>query len=253
MTEFANAEDHADTLALSGPLRNRLTIGHLFLWTTTTAASIAILRPYTVEGGHDPSDVEAVWYYRTQQLMLVGIAPIVGAGLAAMVLAVRAWFRRSPPFPTQPGHWLLFAIGIKTATVLSLLCIARIVHSPSQLAEIFEFVFPMAIVFSFVATGVMLFSVASREHFVPRWRAGLRIVGACLVAFPIFQCCMPIYLGGWLGLSTLCVWFGAPSVVVAISVFDFAKGARHDVLHWLGVMSFPALAAALSTAVLLGF
>src|SRR5262245_17595331 len=156
---------------------NRLTIGHLLLWTTTTGVVAAIIRVENISQGsvQSPTAQEA---FRRWILTILAIllAPILGASLTAPVLTIHQWLTGRARFPSQPGHWLALALGIIATMTLLLLSVAEMASSPSPLAEALEQVGALGLVGAAVGLAILLARIASTSPYPLRWTMCLRIV-----------------------------------------------------------------------------
>jgi hypothetical protein len=103
------------------PVHNRLRIGHLLLWMTSTAAVMALFQPerIAISAADDPAAAvsETVYTNWSELILLLAIGPALGAGVAGTFLALWRCLWRRPGFPTQAGHWLLVVMGAATLTV----------------------------------------------------------------------------------------------------------------------------------------
>jgi hypothetical protein len=92
----------------------RLSIAHLLLWTTMSAALLGIDRALEWWGPRNSS--REVF----GQFMALCYAPLFGASAAATCLMAWRWIMGGPRFPSQPGHWLLVVSGLSAIVSLGL-------------------------------------------------------------------------------------------------------------------------------------
>jgi hypothetical protein len=163
---------------------NRLGVGHLLLWTATTAVVFATL--VTIEERHvarfSGRNVQqnelSVRIHRAHYWLGLAVAPAYGASIAAMALASWRLMIQRPGFPTQPGHWLLIAAG-----VLPIAIGAAILNTAStqRLAPV------MICWLGLVCLAIVVATAANFVNRPPRWSRTFRLGswGLILIAFQL--------------------------------------------------------------------
>ena len=106
---------------------NRLSIAHLLLWITTTAAVFGFLQRHSPESSPPVSSGDARLDQIREQvreverwefISMLTFAPAYGVTLAGVILAAWRVATRRFGFPTQPGHWLLLLLAIIPAMAM---------------------------------------------------------------------------------------------------------------------------------------
>jgi hypothetical protein len=235
---------------------NRLKIAHLLLWITTTAffLSIARLEIRSWETVQPETAQEAFRNWLRITVMLA-TAPIAGAGISAVALAVYRWLTGGLRFPSQPGHVLLLAIGIPAFVSsgfyileLAIPSVFRFLRSgpAGQMADLAMHFGPPA------ATAIAIVWMSYREHFPLRWQLTLYLSSASLVAVFAWVACMYVFafyayrnwsIGVASGVAILCA--GNSASIIALSTTDLMTRHRYDVFHWAGIVGWPVLLASL--------
>ncbi len=85
-----------------------LRIAHLMLWTAGSAVILAMYRGIFDE--IEPSVPHAIRLILTVSLLLGSM--ICGAAISSVAVFLYRRFTKGPPFPVQPGHWLLLILGV---------------------------------------------------------------------------------------------------------------------------------------------
>ena len=215
---------------------NRLSIAHLLLWMTTTAAVLAFLQRHSPEwqapfsSGNEAFDqavAQSREVERWEFISLMGIAPAYGAALASAILAGWRLASGRRGFPVQPGHWLLLLIMLIPVVA----ALASLLDSLVQQASI-------AAIGLLYATGITA-AAALTTRSPPRWH---RAYVLTMFGMMILLCQLGLVMGiGPNPLSgfviAISLLFLVSGLVAALgsSVLDLTARERFDYLHWTGV------------------
>jgi hypothetical protein len=222
----------------------------MLLWTATTAIVLAYMQTReppplakmglgTVLTQGEYFDLrmsrvrQAFWRrLRTQHVVGLVAAPIYGAALASVVLAVSHRVRRRDSFPVQPGHWLLMAIAAVSVVVAVVWPLLRRLPLPANAAD-------------FVAMGIVtgilaLCTIRIRAPYYWRIPLGLATLGCgltCLSAllgvFSSSHDPLPFIFSGFMvGLLAIAA---APITALLCAGFDAAERKEFDIFHWIGL------------------
>lgn len=205
------------------PTPERLSIAHLFLWTTMSAALLGFDRALGLWGPRDSS--REIF----GQVMAFCYAPLFGAGATAVVLAIWRRLRGGPSFPRQPGHWLLMVSGLSSITSLCLRALFAAVTTERWWPVDFLVVRFFAL---FVGLVVLVTAARSVSGYwrVPFWigvgSALLSLLGS--VFFVVDEFWLVRNFDTFLyALLTVCV--------LTCCAIDLAKHTPRDYLHWAGI------------------
>jgi len=233
---------------------NRLSIAHLLLWTATTALAVGTIMPDPIDAPFQsdmPAEVRAYLSRQQQQWRMATVltGPVLGAGLAALVIATWRRWRHQPGFPTQPGHWMLMIVGMCTVAAMDLALVNRLSRFNSNLIlSSLVLIFWVTCLVTLILLAVAYFRVSEP---LP-WKCVFAIAGVNVGLF-FFGCCgFPLGEPFPFQLITLAVFHATPISVVVAAVLDVLSGRAHDVFHWVGVVAVPALAVILSGLTFLG-
>ena len=215
---------------LPSPARQRLSIAHLLLWMAGTAIALAFFR--TFFAGDQPAGVQApLRFFALLQ------APIVGAALGSLPLAVWQALHGKRGFPHQPGHWLLVLQGISFLAGIIVTLITQPAEPPigySQLsltAATREF---WRLVPTLAVTLLVLTQVRELRW---RWMFGLMAIGYGTCVFfgsRALGATIDLY-----HLGTAFLWlFQTSSAIVLVGcvIIDRNIGIERDFLHSAGVV-----------------
>jgi hypothetical protein len=198
---------------------------------TTTAFTLAVISPELAREENLASKV-----------FVIAVAPILGASIASLLLALWRTLRGGPPFPTQPGHWLLVAVGIIAGTFMVLMAIGRMLPSPSPAMESFEFFFAVFIVIAAIVSAILLAIAAINDQLPLHWRLALRVVAASIGLIFACGCMMPLHgPASWAAPLAITIYLSGPGAVVSAAAADTVTGTRYDVFHWAGVATIPLM------------
>jgi len=230
------------------PRRNRLAIAHLLLWTAATGLVLVYFQshrpppPDTIGFAsfltQPGADVKAEMAKARQRIWrnwqrgyLVGLAfaPIYGAALAGIGLAIGRTVTGRFGFPAQPGHWLLLEIGGMTGIVAS----SHLLGSLPISADGHEFV--LASLMLVVATAAAL-GVGHSPWRLPMATAACGLAVICLAYVISFQS-RSIEPPGLYGVGLLVIAL-VPFLALLAIALDLADRRRYDLFHWFGVAAF---------------
>jgi uncharacterized membrane protein HdeD (DUF308 family) len=209
---------------LSQPPPERLSIGHLLVWTTMCAVLLGFQRAMS---SREPglaffSDVVAFLK-----------APLFGAGLGACLLAVWRIVYGGPQFPRQPGHWLLVVSGLRSIDSLAFLTLISL--SRYRLP-----VLSMLLGIQLVLGGAtaVCFAMAARDvrgiwRLVMFWGHCSSLI-MLLATFGMLRAPNSSVLHSRLDTALYCL-LSAATFVAAMN--DLYNDKRRDFLHWTGVMT----------------
>jgi hypothetical protein len=217
------------------PLRiSRVSIADLLLITLGTAIVIWFWLP--LEGKLN----------RSETAVTIAFAPLYGSAIAAVLIALFRAHRILPPFPTQPGHWLLLLVGVTFVAVGLLAKATDLESSNAPRGEIWKFwqvVCILAVGFLFLFSAGMLFTVAfGVVEESARWRWFFQLTAALIVTLFFGGCCVDP-----LGSPPMLFLLAIPLVglfililvaAVAAIVEDRLHRLPRDFWHWLGLAAF---------------
>jgi hypothetical protein len=225
---------------------NRLSIGHLLLWTAATAVVLAAImpeRPYPDVPEEFPEELrqQFVWRQHALRLAVVAVAPILGAGLSGIAIAACRATRRRPGFPAAPGHWLLMVLGAVALAGL----FARFHDFTEQWPGPWTEAMVMVLWLMALSPLVMLLVAMAKVREPTRWHRVFVFAGCNVALYAVFAClAFPVFPAPWVSwLFALALVMATPLSVVVAAVRDWQLGARYDVFHWAGVSAVPPLAA----------
>ena len=222
-------------LPASTTVGNRLSIAHLLLWMTMTAAVFGFLQPHVpadeqASTGNPRLDQSLRRSHEAQHwgfISLLVFAPAYGATLAAVGLAGSRWVRRRFDFPAQPGHWLLFVLAVIPATACS---VAVLSPSPSDFPA-----FCGALLYVTIVSACEAVQIRKPK----RWRwvfilaaSGFLIVWGDVVFDALSRDVVGPRMFAVVGLVALiCSLLTA----LACSALDLTAAEHYDVFHWTGI------------------
>jgi hypothetical protein len=220
----------APTASYVHPPQPPLSIAHLLVWTAGTAVILAVGRVYFTFT-ELPESFRT--YFNVQQLVY---SPLAGAAVSSLILLVYRRLTSGPPFPAQPGHWLLLVHGLQTAVGwIAHLVLVTLRRSYLDMPGVLVLVAVCGV--GAVASGVACWRLRDRGA----WRLyllvsallDLLVAGGWLFAFYApyigtgympFAPALQILGGLLLGLALL-----------GLVVVELVRGVRRDWLHWVGV------------------
>ncbi|WP_254512745.1 hypothetical protein [Anatilimnocola floriformis] len=209
---------------LKQPHEERLSIGLLLLWTAVTAALLGYDRATS-----QPSNGELGSF---PLLMAFVVSPLVAVGLSAWVLMLWRWYTEGPPFPSQPGHWLLLAFGFTSVATLLMRMMTFISLTGLPGSSFYVGVNFVALAFAMILN--IAASIATRD----RWRI-LFAIGVAANALAIFMMLLLRldfqFLVAVNLLRQLLGW-GYGLALLVLAVADLRQGVRRDNVHWIGVI-----------------
>ena len=206
----------------------RLSISHVMLWMATTGVLFGLLRPtfqmdFSIGGAESGVRDFKILLFK---VVLAVFAPIEGAALAGFLLAVWRLVRPGPPFPAQPGHWLLIIFGGRVLVFITSLILSemRLVYSESAALKVIHFlnwVVPIALC-ALATTWIC-------RHNFYAWL--LPIVGVAIPLIGYFD----------LSVAMSAVVFNIISAITSAAfvgaiIADIVQGTRCDFFHWTGVV-----------------
>ena len=247
-------ESHPESIGenpFGPPAQPPLRIAHLMLWTAGTALVLGMYR-----ATYDSIDYELPNSIRTIFNVNRILSSIIhGAAIASVVIFVHRRLTKGPPFPVQPGHWLLFIQGLLVLITLPGWSVFVLLQSQGTFDGGTRWITPdiLFVGLQVLSHGTTIGTygwalrrlqaerrwrllfwlelgfgicnlLASLAGFVP-WLPGLRVLG--------FQ---------WMGATVPAVW------LLVAALLDWRRRARRDWLHWTGVVEqLSGAALALST------
>lgn len=199
----------------------RLSILHLLVWTATSAAMLAVYRPF---GGVDAKLTTWEIAYEIGCCIYGGI---VAGGV--FMWAARAWRRER--FPVEPGEWLFVVQGgtVVLLATMSLLGIPfREIGGELRLLAL-----------GFVAMGMLPVFLCRQGR---AWRLFFSVFALlyCTPLILLYPTAGKLFLAPVLILRTfaaLAFWLMVLALLFLIGAVatDYGKGTRRGWVHWLGV------------------
>lgn len=231
---------HPPTAAMVGP-ENRLTVSLLMVWTFAVAVVLVWHQPWVVvrlpEG--------PVWMLgglvRGEAIRLL-VAPAVGCGVGSVLYWLVPGLRRNP-FPCQPGHWLLLALGFFwIAAAVAPSCSSTLSRFAVETLRPPEGGAPTwpTLAGLFVTAAVLILGSGAGNMYL-RWRLGLLMLAAAL----LWRCHLLAnnlegarldWLDHWRERELLLSlnWTSAV-LLVGLAIADRTLNIRRDVMHFAGI------------------
>lgn len=206
------------------------------LWTAGSAVILAMYRGmYAWSESEMPDAMRAVFNVHR---ILCSI--IYGAAYASVAVFLHRRLTKGPPFPVQPGHWLLFNQGLLVLVILPAWCVFALLQSQG-ISD--RFTLPSVL---FVGLQVLTHGTTvgangwalRRLQAERRWRLLFWIelgFGVCNLLASLTELVWWSPAARVLGFQWMSSFVPAAWVVVA-SVLDWRRRARRDWLHWTGVV-----------------
>jgi hypothetical protein len=222
-------------LAESGPPDpgERISILYLMVWTAGSAVILAFYRQsMSLTQGQPASPFNPTWL---QTAYAVLMSPLQGAGVAAVGLMMWRRFRGGPPFPRQPGHWLLVISGVTALLSWPVYLITHQLFQNGRSAYLVFYLVPLMFVFYALAAYAM-----TKMPGEPRWRKMFLIWILANVVILLGMCCFGnfgyVNYGNWWGrFPDLLIGVAVPLAFLITGILDKAVSAKRDHLHWAGV------------------
>lgn len=164
------------------------------------------------------------------QVMALSYAPLFGASASAAVLMTWRIATGGPPFPREPGHWLLVVSGVTAIASLSVRGVFAALTT--------ERLWPID--FLVIRCGVSLLGIAFNLMAAVKLSSYWRFTFGIAVALNLVTLLASVLIG--IGafefgryLDTATYVLLTLSVVIAAAI-DLAKRTPRDYLHWTGVV-----------------
>lgn len=227
------------------PRRPRLSIAHLMLWTLGTAIVLAFSRAQFAGFESATSGDSVSTYLRVSAIVT---APFTGIAMAFVIASLWRIYWRQPLPISQPGHWILFIVGIvfllqAGEQIVDKALFSYLAEDPDMTALLFLSSLSQAFIYG--VTAGLSFWAWRRTREAPSWRFFFAATAAAngltalspivlLVSMIIKQAGMPLTIA-----------FGIIFVPVSIAwliSFPWAVGRdlfcreRRDALHWAGAI-----------------
>lgn len=227
------------------PPTKRLSIADLFVITLGAAIAIWFLQ-------------QPATFLDNRAVILVNVvmSPLYGLSIAALILATYRLLRASPPFATQPGHWLLLIVGTMFAGI-GLLAKAAPAAFSSEHPESWGVLAVIGLVLAgwLLASSLILIYRCGRDASEDQPR-NWRVVFQWLVIAPITVFFGGCLLPGGLGVFVLpMLMIFLPPIVLYVALLraialDLWRKDYRDHWHWLGVAAFLGLPTHIALLVL---
>lgn len=221
------------------PAQPPLSIAHLMLWTAGSALILAI----------DPQALDEVEFATPGDLRTIITvhrlfsSTIYGVAIASVAIFVHRRFRKGPPFPVQPGHWLLFIQGLLVLFTLPAWSVFVLLQSRWISDGDIRWFTPSIL---FVGLQVLSHGITiggygwalRRLQAERRWRLlfwfelGLGVCNllACLTEWVRWWPASSFLAFEWMSAFVSAVW------LVVVAILDWRQRTRRDWLHWTGVV-----------------
>ena len=133
--------------------------------------------------------------------------------------------------PRQPGHWLLVIAGFHALVSWPLYLLTRKMFDMSLIIFIISYRLPLTVLFFVLAGYAMTRMPAERM-----WRK-MFLFWILANAIPLLGfCCFETFaLRSYFSIPDLLVGIALSMAFLLTGFLDFARGARRDHLHWVGV------------------
>ena len=211
----------------------RPSISHLMIWTTCSAAYLAIVRWLS------PPEAQQGF-----QGVYMVYAVLTGATFMGAVVLVGERIRRGRPMMRQPGHWLLLVPSVVLLLYIPLMAtLNRLVQSDSgPIAFYPQHYLAYAAVFAFAPVAYTVAACTARSR---SWR----VIHIAMVVATAAQCGQFLLigmnvLGGTLAvIMSMVMQWAKPVIAIGIlmlGIAEFARGPKRDWLHWTGITTMVA-------------
>jgi hypothetical protein len=211
-----------DTLAPTHDAsRPHLRLHHFFALTAVAAVILALMGPVFAQWSESDNRLPQALVVASMAWSLMYMFCIAVAATAVAYGVI--WRRQGIPFFNQPGHWLLFEIGVLgVLSFVPSVFIFRLVQSEGNSYSFSAYQAYQIASFAFVATQVVVnIYIAWKKCREKRWRAVFLVKAVPAVS----QIVRPIPIGAIVVMTAL---------VFAV-IGDRRSGAERDVSHWCGV------------------